>query len=78
MRGYSTSLHFLKHNFPEIATHAKTAGGGEGLGVLLGVFWRNSRRWRLGQKAQAMLQVIEQMPNNVLKTVLNLLFQATL
>lgn len=57
--------------------HAKTEGGG-GLGMLLGVFWQNGSRGSLGQKAQAVLQVIEQMPNNLLKTVLNLLFQSTL
>ena len=49
--------------------------------MLLCVFWqglRGSRYWSLGQEAQAMLQVIEQMANVLLNTILDLLFQPTL
>lgn len=49
--------------------------------MLLCVFWqglRGSRYWSLGQEAQAMLQVIEQMANVLLNTIFDLLFQPTL
>lgn len=49
--------------------------------MLLCVFWqglRGNRYWSLGQEAQTMLQVIEQMSNVLLKTIPDLLFQSTL
>lgn len=48
--------------------------------MLLCVFWqglRGSRYRSLGPTAQAMLQVSEQMPDSLLKTLLDLLFQPT-
>lgn len=58
--------------------HAKTAGGGEGLGTFLACSGRTAAAAGAWEKAQAVLQVTEQVPNNLLKTILNLLFQSTL
>lgn len=48
--------------------------------MLLCVFWhglRGNRYGGLGQEAQALLQVTEQMANDLLNTMLDLLFQTT-
>ena len=49
--------------------------------MLLCVFWhglRSNRYGGLGQEAQALLQVTEQMANDLLNTMIDLLFQTTL